>query len=148
MRLNSPCSEGFCRHLGLQTSLQLLCSNPMWSDKERQAEDGIVAVEAYKPSLNLNSRTFTRQHPHCFSILLSLPSLSTCPDNCTKCQLAKAPQRRRKKVSVRSNPAGAGEKKGRLRFLSLALPLSLCACPTALFLDENVPLDEGIRRPL
>lgn len=123
-------------------------ANPMWRDGERKEKEGIVVVEAHTPNHNLNSRTSTRQHPHGSPspFLLSLPSLSVCMDNCSKrCQLAKATQRRRKKVSARSNP-GELEKKGTAEAFSLTL--SLCACPTALFLDENVPLDEGIRRPL
>lgn len=51
-----------------------LVTNPMWSDGERKEMGGIVVVEAHKPNHNLNSRTFTHQHPHCsFSFLLSPP---------------------------------------------------------------------------
>ena len=102
-------------------------TNPMWSNGEREEKEGIVEGEAHRPNHNLNSRTSTRQHPHFSpSLLLFIvsPSLSVCTDNCSqRCQLAEATQRRRKKVSARSNP-GELEKRVRLRFLSLSLCLS------------------------
>lgn len=96
-------------------------TNPMWSDGERKEKKGIIVVEAHKPNHNLNSMTST---PSASSLLLFIvsPSLSVCTDNCLqRCQLAKATQMRRKKVSARSNP-------GELEKRAAEVPLSLSLC--------------------
>lgn len=97
-------------------------TNPMWSDGERKEKKGIIVVEAHKPNHNLNSMTST---PSASSLLLFIvsPSLSVCTDNCLqRCQLAKATQMRRKKVSARSNP-GELEKRATEVPLSLFVPV-------------------------
>ena len=113
----------------------------MWSDEERRERKDIIVAEAHRPNYSLNSRTFTRQHPP--SPFLLSPSHFLCAQT-RSASLQKQHKEEERKVFLRSNP-GELEKKGLVEF---SLPPSLCARPTALFLDENVPLDEGIRRPL
>lgn len=118
---------GICRDSELPKTRKLHVTNPMWRDGESRGRGRCSSSGGLQTQSQLKQQDF---HPSAssllsFSFLWSPPLFSVCTDNCSKrCQLAKAAQRRRKKVPARSNPGELEKKEGRLRFLSLSLCLS------------------------
>ena len=145
-RLNSHYSERFVQGQGTSIVSGTALLQNTCGVMGRGGKGGTVVVEAHTTSHNLNCRTFTRQHRYCSpSLFLLSPLLYLCVRAIAQGNASLQKQHKGEERGFLYSLILGSWKKGPAE---VSLSRSLCACPTALFLDENVPLDEGIRRLL